>query len=321
MKKRVIDTHCDTLMAYCKNYREFAEGPWDVTLDKMQTYDAYLGTFAMYHDATQTQEQRLEQANLYRMAYLNMLSKHPVKPILTVSDLEALEKDGGCGSLLSIENACFFEDDFANIKTWWDLGVRMISFTHFADSQYGCGNRSNDTPDEDTGLTERGKIMAQLAELIGMIVDVSHLSFKSFWDVASVTKKPFIASHSNAHAIRGHGRNVTDEMFAEIVKRGGLIGMCFCPPFVIDTSEGAKATVSHMADHVDHLCALGGEKIICIGGDLDGIGGHYVEGLEDCSKTWNLAEELLKRNYSEQQVADIMWNNAFEFLRKMLPNE
>jgi len=319
MRKRVIDTHNDTLMAYCKDYAGFVGGNWDVTLDQMQTYDTYLGTFAMYHDATVTQEQRIEQAALFRMAYLHMISKRPVKPIRTVGELESFEQEGGCGVLLSIENACFFEDDFADIKTWWDLGVRMISFTHFANSQYGCGNRVNDTPDEDTGLTERGKVMAQLAELIGMIVDVSHLSFKSFWDVASVTKKPFIASHSNSHAIRSHGRNFTDDMFKVIVERGGLTGMCSCPPFVTDTSDDKKATLSQMADHIDHLCGIGGQDVICMGGDLDGIGGNYVVGLEGCAATWNLAEELLRRNYSEALVEKIMWGNAYEFLRKMLP--
>ena len=318
MKKRVIDTHCDTLMEYCKNYKGFKEGPWNVTYDKMKTYDSYLGTFAMYFSAMDTQEQRREQAALYRMAYKDLCSNYDIKTIKNQADLDWIDANGGPGILLSIENACFIEDDFREIAEYWDLGVRMISLTHFADSQYGCGNATNDTPEKDTGLTERGKKMVQLAELAGMIFDVSHLSFKSFWDVVEVTKKPFIASHSNSHAMCDHGRNLTDEMFKVIIERGGMAGMCFCPPFVAKTET---TTVQQMADHVEHFCSLGGEKNICMGGDLDGIGSIMVQGLEDASKTWNLAEELLKRNYSEEQVEGFMWKNAFNLFKKLLPAE
>ncbi|MBQ3077856.1 MAG: membrane dipeptidase [Clostridia bacterium] len=316
LKKRIIDTHCDTLMLYSKDTTGFVGGPWNVTLDKMQTYESYLGTFAMYYDATQTDEERKAQQIAYREAVAHLLANHPVRPVRTVADLETLDRDGGMGVLLSIENACVFDEDRAELDAAWEMGVRMISLTHFKDSQYGCGNAINNTPELDTGLTERGKAMVKLVEERGMIFDVSHLSFKSFWDVAEAAEKPFIASHSNAYAVRDHGRNLKDEMFKEIVRRGGLAGICFAPGFI---STAEKVTVAHVADHVDHLCALGGEKCICIGGDLDGLGDDLIQGLHNCAMSWNLAEELLKRNYSEALVGDIMWGNAREFLKKMLP--
>ncbi|NLT58451.1 MAG: hypothetical protein GXX99_05765 [Clostridiales bacterium] len=316
MKKRIIDTHCDTLMAYCQDNAGFCSGTWDVTFDKMSANDTYLGTFAMYFSATDTPEQRAEQAVKYAEAYAHLLENHAVSPIRSAAELEQFAQQGGNGILLSIENACFFEDDVNDLKKYWDMGVRMISFTHFKDSQYGCGNAVNDTPEQDTGLTERGRRMVGLVEETGMIIDVSHLSFKSFWDVCEEAKRPFIASHSNAHAVCGHGRNVKDDMFAEIMRRGGLIGMCFCPPFVAGEEP---ITVEQMADHVDHLCGLGGQDNICIGGDLDGIGDMKVAGLEDCANTWNLAEALLRRNYSEELVDKIMFGNAYAFLKKWLP--
>ena len=319
MKKRLIDTHCDTLMFYSHDFDGFVGGPWKVTLDKMSTYDAYLGTFAMYYDLTQTQQQRLEQAQAYRKAVEHLFSTHPVHPVRTVQDLDFMENEGGCGVLLSIENACVFEDDDKDLQKAWDMGVRMISLTHSKNSQYGCGNRVNVPGEgEDTGLTERGKAMIGKIEKMGMIYDVSHLSFKSFWDAVEVAQKPFIASHSNSHAVCGHGRNLTDEMFLEIVRRGGLAGICFAPPFIADTEV---VTVPQVAEHIEHFCALGGEKCICMGGDLDGTGDMLIRGIEDCSKTWSVAEELLKRNYSEQTVEDIMWNNARNYLAKMLPEK
>ena len=221
--------------------------------------------------------------------------------------------------LLSIEHACVFEDDDKDLQKAWDMGVRMISLTHSKNSQYGCGNRVNVPGEgEDTGLTERGKAMIGKIEKMGMIYDVSHLSFKSFWDAVEVAQKPFIASHSNSHAVCGHGRNLTDEMFLQIVRRGGLAGICFAPPFIADTEV---VTVPQVAEHIEHFCALGGEKCICMGGDLDGTGDMLIRGIEDCSKTWSVAEELLKRNYSEQTVEDIMWNNARNYLAKMLPEK
>lgn len=116
MKKRLIDTHCDTLMFYSQDFDGFVGGPWKVTLDKMSTYDAYLGTFAMYYDLTQTQQQRLEQAQAYRKAVEHLFSTHPVHPVRTVQDLDFMEKEGGCGVLLSIENACVFEDDDKDLQ-------------------------------------------------------------------------------------------------------------------------------------------------------------------------------------------------------------
>ncbi len=317
MKKRVIDTHCDTLMYYSKDPSGFVGGDWNVTLDKMSTYEAYLGTFAMYYDATVTQDQRKEQAALYRSAVEHLFSTHPVAPIRSAEQLEAFERTGGCGALLSIENACVFEDDEAELQAAWDMGVRMISLTHFRNSQYGCGNLANTPEVEDTGLTDRGRKMVRLIERQGMIFDVSHLSFKSFWDVLETSKQPVIASHSNSFAVRDHGRNLTDEMFREIVKRGGLAGICFAPHFIAATE---KVQLSQVVAHVDRFCSLGGEKCICLGGDLDGID-SFICGLEDCSKSWNLAEELLKHGYSESLVEDIMWNNARDFLLKSLPRE
>ena len=316
MKKRIIDTHCDTLMFYAQDPAGFVGGPWNVTLDKMSTYDAYLGTFAMYYDAGQTQEERAQQALLYRKAVNHLLSTHPVRPIRTAGDVNDIDEKGGCGVLLSIENACVFENDEQDLKDAWDLGVRMISLTHFKNSQYGCGNGVNNGQGEDTGLTDRGREMIRLIEDIGMIYDVSHLSFKSFWDVAEVAKKPFIASHSNSFVKCGPGRNLSDEMILEIVKRGGLAGICFAPPFIAATEV---VNVAQVAEHIDHFCALGGEKCVCIGGDLDGLGDMLIHGLENCAKSWNLAEELLRRNYSEALVEDIMWNNARDYLKKMLP--
>ena len=92
MKKRLIDTHCDTLMFYSHDFDGFVGGPWKVTLDKMSTYDAYLGTFAMYYDLTQTQQQRLEQAQAYRKAVEHLFSTHPAAACCSPSKTPACLK-------------------------------------------------------------------------------------------------------------------------------------------------------------------------------------------------------------------------------------
>lgn len=314
LKRRVIDTHCDTLMYYTKDYSVFKDGGIDVTYEKMGGYDTYLGTFAMYFDATLEQAERLTIAEKYLAAFAHMLASYDIKRVLTSADLKELT---GRGALLSIENACFFEDDEADLAKYWAAGVRILSMTHFLDSQFGCGNAAGDTPDRDTGLTKRGRAFVPMVEKCGMVLDVSHLSFKSFWDVCEVASKPFIATHSNAYAKRGHNRNLKDDMFLEIVRRGGLSGLCFCPAFISD-SEDETAQIDELVDHAEHMLSLGGEKTICIGGDFDGID-HHVTGLENCSLTWNLAETMLHRGWSESLVEDIMWGNAYRFLMKMLP--
>lgn len=220
--------------------------------------------------------------------------------------------------LLSIENACVFEDDDKDLQKAWDMGVRMISLTHSKNSQYGCGNRVNVPGEgEDTGLTERGKAMIGKIEKMGMIYDVSHLSFKSFWDAVEVAQKPFIASHSNSHAVCGHGRNLTDEMFLEIVRRGGLAGICFAPPLSPTPRlsrcrrwQSTSSTSAHWAGKsASAWAATSTAPETCSSEAL-----RTAQNLER-------GRGAAQRNYSEQTVEDIMWNNARNYLAKMLPEK
>jgi microsomal dipeptidase-like Zn-dependent dipeptidase len=135
-------------MYYANDFSVFKDGGIDVTYEKMGGYDTYLGTFAMYFDATLEQAERLTAAEKYLAAYAHMLASYDIKSVKTSADLKELT---GRGALLSIENACFFEDDEADLARYWAAGVRILSMTHFKDSQFGCGNAAGDTPDKDTG--------------------------------------------------------------------------------------------------------------------------------------------------------------------------
>ena len=123
----------------------------------------------------------------------------------------------------------------------------------------------------EKGLTDFGKEVVAEMERLGMAVDVSHVSDGVFWDVAAIAKKPFLASHSNARAVCGHTRNMTDDMIRKLAEKGGVMGLNIGPEFITFGSE--ESTVDGMVKQILHIREVGGSDILALGSDFDGIHG------------------------------------------------
>lgn len=151
-----------------------------------------------------------------------------------------------------------------------------------------------------------------------MIVDVSHLSDKGFWDIAEHSTRPFAASHSNCRALAPHCRNLTDEMIRAMAERGGLVGLNYCSGFLDDQPRPqlCRSTTALMAKHAAHFKQVGGIEIIGLGSDFDGIGGKLE--MDDCSKLPLLAEALRKEGFTEDEVERIFYRNAQRFFEENL---
>lgn len=174
-------------------------------------------------------------------------------------------------------------------------------------------------PETEFGLTELGFSFLEEMERLGMIVDVSHLGDKGILDVISHAKKPFVASHSNARAVCGHVRNLTDEMIRGIAEKGGVMGINFFPDFLRDgKNEGIRfeTGLDAAVAHIRHMIKVGGADCVGLGSDFDGIP-VYCE-LTDASKMPLLEEKLRAERFTEEEIEKIFYKNVLRVYKAVL---
>ncbi|MBR4720263.1 MAG: membrane dipeptidase [Clostridia bacterium] len=265
---RVFDAHCDTLSEMYDKKQGFAKNNLHIDLYRMSKYDRYTQVFAIF-----TPPERKDNAKEYvkeiTALFYDEMAKNGVTVCKNYADLAKSKTKQN--AFLSIEGAECVE----KILDIWELkenGVFMIAPTWNFKNKIACGVMEN----EDTGLTEFGREVICEMDRLGMILDVSHLSEKSFFDAVKIFKKPIVASHSNSKAIVNHKRNLTDEQFLIIKRSGGVVGINLYPDFF---GESVKA-------HIDHFLSLGGEDNIGLGCDFDGVDRLPVgvKGIEDIEK-------------------------------------
>jgi membrane dipeptidase len=199
------------------------------------------------------------------------------------------------------------------------------------------------------GLSEFGESVVQEMNRVGMLVDISHVSAEAMDDVLRVSQAPIIASHSGARAVADHSRNVPDEILRRLPENGGMVMVNFYPGFVVpeaadivrdmfavmreiramhgDDDEAVdnawqewreahpipRGTVADVVDHIDHIVEVAGVDHVGLGSDFDGIT-VAPEGLEDVSKYPAITEELVRRGYSEEDVAKILSGNILRVM-------
>ncbi|MBQ7985736.1 MAG: membrane dipeptidase, partial [Clostridia bacterium] len=178
-------------------------------------------------------------------------------------------------------------------------GVLMVAPTWNYKNQLGCGVLEK----EDTGLTEFGKKAVRRMNDLGILIDVSHLSEKSFWDVTEISTKPICASHSDSKAVKDNPRNLTDAQFCKIRDMNGCVGINFYPPFLGDD-------IKCVIDHIDRFLSLGGEDNIGIGSDFDGVD-RLPDGISGCQDMEKVIKML---PYSEKIRKKIAFENFLRVL-------
>jgi hypothetical protein len=168
--------------------------------------------------------------NKFYKNYQKMMAYHndTLFPVLTKADLDKCGVDSRIGVLLTIEDGGVLGDKIGNVKKFYDKGVRLVTLTWNHENAIGYPN-SYEPEIMNKGLKPFGKEVVKEMERLGMVVDVSHVSDGVFWDVAEMATKPFLASHSNSRAMCEHRRNLTDERFLRIARRGGIVGVSLAP--------------------------------------------------------------------------------------------
>ncbi|WP_054028917.1 dipeptidase [Bacillus sp. FJAT-28004] len=310
---KVVDFHCDVLCKLLIDENLYFQGSkpgiLDVTYERLKAAGTVLQTFAIY--IPQSMNGRLEPIleSVDRFHQM-VLSCEDMVWVRTAQDLDSCISDGKIGALLSLEGVDGLQGQMSLLRIMHQLGIRAAGMT------WNHANWAADGAMElrGGGLTTKGRLLVEECNKLDILIDVSHLSERAFWDVAELSQRPILASHSNARAICEHPRNLRDDQIEKIIAMQGVIGVTFVPWFV---SNAEIVVIDDLLRHIEHICELGGETHIMLGSDFDGID-SYMKQLTHPGELINLQEALLKR-YSEHQTEQFMSGNALRFLRKNLP--
>ena len=239
---RCFDGHCDTPIELWLQNQPLLENTLAVSLARAQR----LGTWAQFFAfCTAWVEAKLPRPEIFSRALDNFhaqLCENEDKITLcrTVSEAETAMQSGKCAAFLAIEGAEAVREDEGLLEHAYESGVRMISLVWNLPNSLAapCGS--------DEGLTEKGRHFFKRAQALGMLVDVSHVSEKGFWDMAELAEKPIVASHSDSFAVCPHPRNLTDAQISAIVHNEGVIGLNLCPGF-LGLGRNIDAVLAHAA--------------------------------------------------------------------------
>ncbi len=267
----------------------------------------------------------------------------------TADDVERIFKHGKIASMIGMEGGHSIDNSLAALRMFYRLGARYMTLTHSSNTPWA--DSATDKP-KFGGLAPFGEEVVKEMNWLGMLVDLSHTSPESMEDALRVTQAPVIFSHSDARAVNDHPRNVPDNILQMLPKNGGIVMVTFVPAFIspkvkawsdrqtaeqdrlkvqlpddpaavkagVDkwTAENPppRATVSEVADHIDHIRKVAGIDHIGLGGDFDGIT-LVVQDLDDVSKYPNLTAELLRRGYSDADIKKITGQNVLRVMREV----
>jgi len=280
---------------------------------------------------------------------LRIIAKYPDRFGLatTADDVERQFKKGRIASLLGIEGGYALESSLGALRAYYDLGVRYMTLTHSVNLDWA--DAAGDEP-RHGGLTRFGEEVVHEMNRLGMLVDLSHTTPETMQDALRVAEAPVIFSHSSARGVCDHVRNVPDEVLRQLPKNGGIVMVTFVPAFVsqevwdaerpyweeykrrivgiqdvaereriykeiMDPVTRPKATISQVADHVEHVRKVAGVDHVGLGGDFDGSD-RMPEGLEDVSKYPSLFAELIRRGWKDEELKKLAGKNLLRVMRE-----
>jgi len=365
-KSLTVDTHCDTPMLMVKpgfSVRTENQTPHSrVDLPRMKKG----GLDAMFFAVFTSQKPRTPEnyAKCYKLANQMLDSIHSMVHInsdlatlaLKSENLAKIERTGKRAIYIGMENGFPLAKDINRVEEFYNKGVRYITLCHSYHNDI-CDSSSDSKPAEHNGVSEFGKQVIAEMNRLGMMVDISHASDKSFFDAIELSKAPVIASHSSVRAIAHHNRNMTDEMIKKLAEKGGVIQICLLDEYIKDPdttsvkyqrmqqlekrykevadkmSEAEKDALFREWDEVQAMSPedMPGVKELVdhidhvknlVGVDYVGIGSDFDGGggLRDCadvSQFPNITMELLRRGYTEKEIRKIWGGNLIRVFREV----
>lgn len=355
-----VDTHCDTPMEFAHSEFDLGARHSDGSVDFPRMKEGGLDAefFAVFIGQGPRDDSTLNKVHLKALDIFKAIHKNVEKNAelaemaYTADDAYRLKKAGKIAVFIGIENGYPVGRDLSRVKEYYDLGARYITLSHSRNNDI-CDSSTDPKGPENDGLSPFGAEVIREMNRLGMMVDVSHISDKAFYDVLKVSKAPVIASHSSCRALCENKRNLDDKMLLALKENGGVIQICILSNYLktpepnpemeaklaqvrqkygdynllpeeqkkmmrsefreIEKKYKKFATVQDAVDHIEHVIQVIGIDYVGIGTDFDGGGG--IEGCKTVADMKNITIELLKRGYSSQDIAKIWGGNIMRVLR------
>ena len=328
---KFIDMHCDTLMQAIKtDVTDLVEINGSMLdIKRMKQGGASTEFFAIFFPPVKEDGLiELEGKKISDLEYFDILykcykntmerGKDYIAEAMNADDIVKNEAAGKMSGILTFEDGRIVDGSLEKMKHYYDMGIRLISLTWNGENCFGypC---SKDADAMSKGLKPFGKEAVEYMNELGILIDVSHLSDGGFWDVAEISKKPFVASHSNCRSLSPHQRNLTDEMIKKMAATGGVAGINFAPAFLhqdasFETSK--DSTLELLSLHLRKMIDVGGEDFPALGSDLDGITGNLEVGC--ISKMSMIFDRLKTDGVSERVIEKIAYTNAFRVIKEAM---
>ena len=323
---KYIDMHCDTLMAA---WRKGAKTVYELEGTHVDVKRLLVGGckaqfFAIFMPSIVWVPKLGDQYPgddryidaLYEIV-CNTVETHSDKMARAASaaEIEANAAAGKLSAVLTMEDGRAVLGSMERLEKYYNMGVRALSLTWNHENCFGFPN-SRDSECMAKGLKPFGKDAVIRMNELGMVVDVSHLSDGGFWDVVEITKKPFVATHSNCRALNPHTRSMTDEMIRALADKGGCMGVNFEPSFLAMDLEQNRSTVEMLVAHLRHMVNTGGIECAAVGTDFDGIGGDLE--INSADKMPLLFTALEKAGFTAGEIEKIAHGNVERVLRDAL---
>ena len=298
----IADTHSDTL--YAMGVDKLPADKLCITPDRLRQGGVSLQTFALWSGRKGLQGD-YESIAAAEYAQVEVLKAAGLKQVDDPSEV----KPGENCFMLSLEGCEVFEKGMSAIAEWREKGIRMGALVWNNPNSFGTPAKVDAT----TGLTDKGVQVVREMQRLGMAVDVSHLNEAGFWDLFAKGHRPPMASHSCCRALCDHFRNLTDDQLRAMIQYSGFVGVNFYPHFL---SKDGKADTATIAQHIDHICQLGGGDIVGFGSDFDGIE-VVPEDLAHPGQMGELIDALRKYGYNDEAIEGIAGGNLRRYYERL----
>lgn len=345
LPRHVIDLHCDTPMLFRDDSYDIGvrNSVGQVDIPRMREGGVTGVFFSVYTSATRNTElQAVQEALEIIDAVRIAVERYPDDLVLATSaaEIEAAQAAGRVAILIGVEGGHMINSSLAVLRSLYRLGGRYLTLTHSKDTPWAGSSGS----EGNAGLSEFGREVVTEMNRLGMMVDVSHVSDQTFWDVIETSSAPVIASHSSARALASSARNMTDEMIRATADKGGVVHINYYNAFLDDeyverrsawraaNSGSAEAdtpqartkalleaigrtSLDTLLNHFEHVIRVGGIESAGLGSDFDGVDGELPEGVEDISMLQNIVAGLAGRGYGSADIDKVLGENSLRVFR------
>lgn len=292
---KIFDCHCDTLTKAMWSQQNIYKNNLHIDIEKLNIFEKAIQIFAIWLDRPYLDN-----------AYENTIKAIDFFNAQTEEYKEHISKninENKIGAILSVEGGEAIEGSINKLITLYEKGIRLMTLTWNYKNEIGNGALSG----FDEGLTDFGINVVKEMNKLNMVIDVSHLNIKGFWDVYNSTEKPFIATHSNSFAICSHPRNLKDEQLKAIAESNSMVGINLYPVFV----DGERGSLDNIMRHFDYVMNIVGDKNIGIGCDFDGIS-LCPEDISDVTRL-DILYNRINRVWGSEVANNIFFNNMYNF--------